>query len=543
MKLKIGLLVDEGKVEAWLFKGLQRILNSDYAEVTLIVNNTTAYHDNTSQYAVYHALRTLDDKLFKQKPDAEIKEDITALFPDAAILDVTPKQSTYHDRLEDTDIQTIKEHKLDVLIRSGFRILRGDILTAAKYGVWSHHFGDQRQSRGMADGGFWESINKTPQTGVTLQILDETLDGGTVLYRSWALTQQISPRKNINFLKWLASPFLARTLKKLHRVGEDAFFDEINSVENSLSFHDMPLYKKPANLEALIPFAKYLYKFTKRLIMKRFFDEEWFVMFNLDPKTSKSMHHYKRITSPLGILWADPFVVEKEDGYYLFVEEMSYKENVGHLAVLELDKAGNITKNTTILDTGSHLSYPNIFQEDGEWWMIPESGASRKISLYKATNFPYEWKLEMHLMENVKSADTTLHYHDNKWWMFTNIDEDEGSLLYNELFLFSADDFRTTEWKAHPQNPIVSDVKSSRPAGKIFVENGKMIRPSQNSSHRYGYGLSFNEIMTLTQEEYKEKEISSILPHWNKKIGGTHTYNCAGKLTVIDAWGLRNKFL
>jgi len=543
VKLKIGLLVDNNHVEEWFYKAVERLVECDYAEVTLIINNTTPYHDSSAEYFVYNKLRALDNKLFKQKPDAQADNGIDFLFPEVGKLDVTPIQSAYHDSLKDEDIQRIKSHGLDILVRSGFRILRGDILKSAKHGVWSYHFGDHRSSRGMADPGFWESINKTPQTGITLQILDDNLDGGKTLYRSWGLTQQISPKKNINFLKWLATPFLARTLKRLHTLGEEKFFEEVSKLNSEVTFHDTPLYKKPNNIEAIIPFAKYLYKFTKRLIMKRFFDEEWFVMYNLDPTTSKSLPHYKKIVSPLGILWADPFVVSKEDGYYIFVEEMSYKKNIGHLAVLEMDKKGEIIKNTKILDTGSHLSYPNIFQEDGEWWMIPESGASRKISLYKAKNFPYEWEFEMHLMEGVKSADTTLHYKDKRWWMFVNIDEDEGSLLYNELFLFSATDFKTQNWESHPLNPIVSDVKSSRPAGKIFVENGKIIRPAQNSSHRYGYGLSFNEIITLTQTEYEEKEVGSINPHWDKKIGGTHTYNKGGDLTVIDAWGLRNKFL
>ncbi len=545
VKLKIGLLVDNNQVEAWFYKAVERLVDSDYAEVTLIINNTQPYHDSTNRYLIYDTLRTLDNRLFAQKPDAQIKQDITSLFPNATTLDVSAIHDNYHDSLSDNDITHIKAAQLDVLVRSGFRILKGDILHASKYGVWSYHFGDQRESRGMIDPGFWESINKTSQTGVTLQILDDNLDGGKVLYQSWSLTQQISPKKNIIFLKWLASPFLSRTLKRLYTLKEEAFFREIEAKNPPLHYHDRPLYRKPNNKEAIIPFIKYLYKFTKRLIMKRFFDEEWFVMYNLDPNTSHSLRNYKKIISPLGILWADPFALKREDGkgYYIFVEEMSYKENIGHLAVLEMDYDGNITKSTPILNTGSHLSYPNIFKEDGEWWMIPESGASRKISLYKASNFPYEWKLEKHLMEDVKSADTTLLYHDNKWWMFTNIDEDEGSLLYNELFLFYADDFRTSNWTPHPLNPIVSDVKSSRPAGKIFVKDGKIIRPAQNSSHRYGYGLSFNEITTLTTEDYQEQEISSILPFWDKKIGGTHTFNQSGDLTVIDAWGLRNKFL
>jgi hypothetical protein len=174
--------------------------------------------------------------------------------------------------------------------------------------------------------------------------------------------------------------------------------------------------------------------------------------------------------------------------------------------------------------------------------MIPVSGASRKISLYKARNFPYEWELDMHLMEDLKSADTTLLKNEGKWWMCVNKDEEQNTLLYNELFLFSADDFRSDDWKPHPQNPIVSNVASSRPAGKIIEKNGKLIRPSQKSSLRYGHGTYFNEIEVLNEKEYREKEVGSIIPKWDKKIGGTHTYNECGDLTIIDAWGLRRKF-
>jgi hypothetical protein len=291
-----------------------------------------------------------------------------------------------------------------------------------------------------------------------------------------------------------------------------------------------------------VPFAKYLYKFTKRLVLKAFYFEEWFMMVCLDPKNAHDLNSYKKITSPLGIMWADPFVVKRDGGYYIFVEEMPYATMTGHLAVIEIDHEGNVIKSTKILDTGSHLSYPNIFKEDDNWYMIPESGASRKISLYKATNFPYEWELDKHLMEDVKSADTTLLKKDGKWWMFVNIDEDQNTLLYNELFLFSADDFRSHEWKPHPQNPIVSNVASSRPAGKIIEKNGKLIRPSQKSSLRYGHGTYFNEIEILNEKEYREKEVGSIIPKWDKKIGGTHTYNECEDLTIIDAWGLRRKF-
>jgi len=521
--LKVGVIVDNEKVQEWFLSALEKIQKSDFAKIELIINNKEI---SKNQAFLYTKLRELDKKLFKQNPDAQTKKK----------LDYDLK------KVDISDLDAIKEANLDVIVYGGDELIKGEILNSSKHGVWGFHFGDYMKSRGMKDGGFWESINNVPETGITLQVLDHSLNGGKPLYRSWGLTQQISPNKNINFLKWLATPFLSRVLKRLNTLGDEEFYKEVKKLEKEFDFYDHPYYKTPTNLETIVPFAKYLYKFTKRLVLKAFYFEEWFLMISLDPKNAHDLNSYKKITSPLGIMWADPFVVEKEDGYYVFVEEMPYKSMVGHLAVLELDCEGNVKKSTKILDTGSHLSYPNIFKIDDVWYMIPESGASRKISLYRATNFPYEWELDMHLMEDVKSADTTLLQKDGKWWMFVNIDEDQNTLLYNELFLFSSDELRSDNWLPHPQNPIVSNVAYSRPAGKIIEKNGKLIRPSQKSSLRYGHGTYFNEIEVINENEYREKEVGSIIPKWDKNIGGTHTYNQVGDLTIIDAWGLRRKF-
>ncbi len=525
--IKVGLLVDSDKIEAWFYKAIERLVESDFIDISLLIKNSIDDREDNKNYFLYNKLRTLDRKLFKQKPDAQALVDIDSLLPNIQTID---------------NITKIKDFSLDIIVYGGNHILKGDILNSAKYGVWGYHFGDFRSSRGMKDGGFWESINNIPETGVSVQILNGELGGGRVLYQSWGLTQQVSPNKNINFLKWLATPFLMRTLKRLDTLGEEKFFEEVKKFDKGYEFYNYPLYKRPSNYETIIPFTKYLYKFSKRMFIKTFFHDEWFLMYCLDPKKSRSLKNYKKIVSPRGILWADPHVVQKDDKYFIFVEEMPYKSNKGHLAVIEMDKNGNISDSKEILNRPYHLSYPAIYELDGKYYMIPESGANRTIEVYESVNFPYEWKFKMNLMENIKSADATIFYYNNKYWLFVNIDEDEGSLLYNELFLFYSDDFLTQNWTPHPLNPIVSDVKSSRPAGKVFIENGRLIRPSQNSSVRYGYGTSFNEIVVLNEEEYQEKNVGSILPCWDKSIGGVHTFNQDGELTLIDAWGIRSKF-
>ena len=148
----------------------------------------------------------------------------------------------------------------------------------------------------------------------------------------------------------------------------------------------------------------------------------------------------------------------------------------------------------------------------------------------------------MNLMENIEAVDATLHYHQNKWWLFANVVENPGASPCDELFLFYSEELHTKNWTPHPLNPVVSDVKKARSAGNIFIHEGKILRPSQNCSKRYGYGFNINEIKTLNENEYEETEITSIEPNWDARVTATHTLNNAGDLTVIDGYLKRRRY-
>ena len=144
-------------------------------------------------------------------------------------------------------------------------------------------------------------------------------------------------------------------------------------------------------------------------------------------------------------------------------------------------------------------------------------------------------------MEDISAVDATLFQHQDKWWLFVNIAENEGASLCDELFLFHSESPLSSEWIPHPRNPLISDIKKSRPAGRIFERNGRIYRPSQIDSPHYGYGTNLNEIIRLTETEYEEKPVASIEPKWDKNITGAHTFNYGHGLTLIDARLRRRK--
>ena len=175
--------------------------------------------------------------------------------------------------------------------------------------------------------------------------------------------------------------------------------------------------------------------------------------------------------------------------------------------------------------------------------MIPESSQNKTIELYKCISFPNEWEFSKNIMSDISAVDTTLFYYNSKWWLFTSLDESGKSLERStELFLFFSEDLFSDEWIKHPCNPVVSDIRVARPAGKIFVQGDKIYRPSQDCSQRYGKGFNLNQITVLSESDYAETLISRVEPGWDKTLRGTHTFNSDEELTVIDAYSYRMRF-
>lgn len=553
-QLRIGILLDDFIVPAWFYAMIEKINAGGYARFVVVVKKKPIASPQKSlasklkanyHHTCYIAYRKFEDRFFRPEPFAFEKKDISVLFSHVPVLEVIPIQKKFSDYFQPEDIQKIMEYDVDVFIRNGFRILRGDILKTARHGIWSYHHGDNYVNRG-GPAGVWEAIEGWRELGSVLQILSEKLDGGDVLYRSWSQRKVILINEGINNMYWKTLSFMPRKLKELHDKGGETFRRDTEKENQALSFYSNRLYTTPSNREFITRISKRIWNKTKLKFRSLFFFEQWILLFafNKSADISTTLYKFKRITPPKDRFWADPCVIRKNDRYYIFLEELVYKQNNGkaHIAVLEMDDKGNYGKPEIVLKRDYHLSYPFIFEYKNELYMVPESMDKKTIELYKCTSFPQTWEFVMNLKENINAVDTTIFEKDGKVWMFTNIKENEGASNFDELFLFYADDLLTKNWKAHPKNPIVSDIKSARPAGPLFYRNKKLYRPSQDCSHRYGYATILNEVLVLNEQEYSEYPVTSIQPNWSKDLVATHSLCHTHKLTVVDACIKRRKY-
>jgi hypothetical protein len=230
--------------------------------------------------------------------------------------------------------------------------------------------------------------------------------------------------------------------------------------------------------------------------------------------------------------YADPFAVERGGRTFLFVEDFEHRLGRGIISAVEFSATGAMGKPEPALVLPTHLSYPNVFERDGEMWMIPETGATGTIDLYRAREFPFSWKLETRLVCGVVASDATLVEWQGRWWMFATV-RDGGGAHSDALWLWSAPDFRGP-WTAHPHNPVLIDIASARPAGNMFMRDGKLYRPVQDCRRGYGAALALARVDRLDEGGYAQTIEAVINPGADWPGRRLHTYNFGGGFEFID---------
>src|SRR6185437_4555547 len=163
--LRVGIMLDSFTVTQWVSKVIRDIDTSPFAELALIILNAAPHRQEKRTlpkrlkaywtHSVFERYRRWDRQRNACAEDAFAPADISESLKNVPLLRAIPIQTKFVDRFAAQDIETIRDQNLDVLFRFGFRIIRGDILACARYGVWSFHHGDHREYRG-APPGFWE---------------------------------------------------------------------------------------------------------------------------------------------------------------------------------------------------------------------------------------------------------------------------------------------------------------------------------------------------------------------------------------------------
>lgn len=281
--------------------------------------------------------------------------------------------------------------------------------------------------------------------------------------------------------------------------------------------------------------ANPLLRFAAKVQRKLFYHRQWFLHLDrhgndpLNPDFSSGFD----FMPPPDRFWADPFLWFADGRNYVFFEELPFATDKGHISVIEFDDAGRILNCTRVLETPWHLSYPYLFEWQGDLWMLPESGASRRVTLYRCESFPDRWVEAKVLMENVNTADPTLIERDGRWWLFINIEGLDQS-IHETLHVFTAP-CPLGPFSPHPGNPVRRGAYGVRPAGTPFAHQGELYRPGQDCGRLYGIRTVVNRVQALSPQEYREEAFATVEPGWRADVLRTHTLSVRGSWRAVDA--------
>ena len=122
-------------------------------------------------------------------------------------------------------------------------------------------------------------------------------------------------------------------------------------------FYDRRLYKSPTNSELCLLLWKKLRQKFQRKWEDIFFFNQWFLLYDIREGMSTSLWRFKHIMPPKDRFWADPFIIARDNKYFIFIEELLYSTQKGHISVIVMDKSGAFVWLTNEANTLAHRSW------------------------------------------------------------------------------------------------------------------------------------------------------------------------------------------
>jgi hypothetical protein len=496
--LRVIAVLDGNVVPAWLRQVLLDVVNGGVAE---LVGVAFVPPPAARRSRIFRAYEALDRRLFGQPGDPLAPVDVSDLLAGRAV------------------VAGPREVSADVVLR-----LTGAALppawAQAPLGVWSFDHLDA-EGRGGAPF-FWEMARGQPATETCLRA--HTGAGSRVLVRSFAATDPTSLVRGRHGLLWKSASFVGRALRKA-----------AHGAEAGGQPGAAPPDARPPGPFALARFAGGVgLRVAAGRMRRRKQHACWFVA--LRPTSGSlvegPMSGFTPVPMPGDRFYADPFLVPDGERLWLFFEDGDRATGMGVIRCAEVRADGSLGVSHVVLECDYHLSYPFVFQRDGAWFMLPETSGHRTIELWRAVEFPWHWKLDKVLLAGVNAVDPTLLEHEGRLWLFAGMSEGGGA-AQDELFLFHADSL-DGEWRPHPRNPVVSDVRHARPAGPFLREGGQLYRPGQDCSGAYGSAFWLHRVERLDPHAYEETPVRRVETSWHPGLVATHSIHRAGGFDAID---------
>jgi hypothetical protein len=212
---------------------------------------------------------------------------------------------------------------------------------------------------------------------------------------------------------------------------------------------------------------------------------------------------------------ADPFMVRHEGTWHMFFEIYVPAMGRGVIGLAVSPDARRWEYRGVVLAEPFHLSYPHVVRAGGDYYMTPETLDHGHVRLYRCREFPHRWEPAGDLIEG-RCADPSMFFHEGAWWMFVGKPQQGHATL--RLYRAPRPE---GPWAEHPASPIIADDPlAARPAGRVVLRDGSLIRFAQECRPVYGSRVRAFEVLRLGPSEYLERPAGPVLgpgeSAWNR---------------------------
>ncbi len=261
----------------------------------------------------------------------------------------------------------------------------------------------------------------------------------------------------------------------------------------------------------------------------------WSVFLHRGSWSSASTMEAVEVPCPDDRSFAEPMLAHDADTgrTWCFVDETLASTGRGRIAALEVTDA-RPRYHGPVLERDHPLSFPWVFRWDGHWYMCPAQPASCEVVLYRAHQFPGDWRPVRTLLHDTVAAGTMLFPWQGLWWLLANVDRDGSGNFASELQAFHASSPLADQWTPHPLNPLRVDADGGRNGG-LFVHDGMLYRCGQvQGFDRDGKALAIHRVDRLDPGGYRETRVSTLAPDASLGRFGLHHGTQAGGLFAFD---------
>ncbi len=524
-EFRFGVIATGHFLEQWQMSSVQKLV-AEGSSLEVVLSCDGCHQRSASSGRIQRKVR--------QKRPVEL----STIFPQTPIIDVHASHASPSDdgivEFNSGDVRKIVSLSLDFILNFSKETPQGEILKAARHGIWTFRHGSIGPSGKEC---FWELYDDEAVSSAALEKIEQHPNPPAILWTGYFRTIRSSYARNLDQVLAGTTAWPAKTVT-LIQAG--------NAEWDLQGPRTPPTPHRPPNRTKIV----FLFlKTTKRRIEAAFRIVFRYTTWNVGVVKSPIQEFLKADFNPKvewlpqprnGHIQADPFgKATGNGGLDILYERLDYLHRKGSICAVGFTGGSPTPRPRVAMEEPVHMSYPYIFEHEGQTYCIPETNQAKEVAVYQSVKFPSDWKRTDHrFLSGIRAIDTTVFQHGGLWWLMCT-DRDGGG--DNNLYAWYATDI-WGPWRPHALNPVKTDVRSARPGGTPFESSGQLYRPAQDCSRTGGGQIIINRIERLTPNQFREVPVATVGPFRDSVYkDGMHTLSAAGSYTLVD--GKRFKFV